>query len=82
MNGPTSGPMTEPKTEEKTMKATAYCCSLGSYRSATIPRVTLPPAEDRPPRPRATITVAKLGARAAKICHTKVVSRSNEWCLV
>jgi len=72
MNGPTRGPMTEPKTELKTINATAYCCSFGSYKSATIPRVTDPPAEERPPRPRATMTVAKLGARAARICQTYI----------
>jgi hypothetical protein len=56
MNGPTRGPITEPNTELKTMNATAYCCVFGSYKSATIPRVTDPPAEDKPPRARATTT--------------------------
>src|SRR4051794_10553505 len=32
--------------------------------SAIMPNVTLPPADDRPPRARPTMSVAKFGARA------------------
>lgn len=35
-----------------------------------IPSVTEPPADEIPPRNRATITEPKLGARAARICQT------------
>lgn len=38
--------------------------------SLPIPNVTEPPADEIPPRKRATITEPKLGARAARICQT------------
>src|ERR1700744_3078180 len=60
---PTTGPSTDPPTEENTTQATAYCWESASHRSAIMPRVTDPPADDRPPRARPTISVAKLGAK-------------------
>ncbi|KAI6804573.1 MFS transporter [Hortaea werneckii] len=54
MKPPKIGAMTDPVTEENTTYATAYCWYAGSHRSATIPSVTEPPADDRPPRNRKT----------------------------
>ena len=68
-NPPTTGPRTEPPTEEKTTKATAYCWLSESHISAIIPKVTDPPAEERPPRARPTMMEAKLGAKATGSCQ-------------
>ncbi len=72
------GPTADPPTDERTIKATAYCWSSCSHMSATMPRVTDPPAEERPPRARQTIMVAKLGARAHGICQTAYCKMSRE----
>lgn len=69
-NPPAIGPIAEPPTDENTMKATAYCWSSCSHMSATIPRVTDPPADESPPRNRPTTIVPKLGANAQGICQT------------
>ena len=66
---PTTGPRIEPPTEENTTKATAYCWCSASHRSAIMPSVTEPPADERPPRARPTMIEAKLGARATGSCH-------------
>lgn len=64
MKPPIIGPMTAPPTEERTTKQTAYCCSSGSHMSATMPRVTEPPALERPPKNRPMMTVWKFWASA------------------
>ena len=74
---PTTGPRTEPPTDEKTTKATAYCWLSDSHISAIIPNVTEPPAEERPPRARPTMTEAKLGARATGSCQILTKSKLN-----
>ena len=77
---PMMGPMTLPPTEERTTKQTAYCCSSGSHMSATMPRVTEPPALERPPRTRPTMIDPKLGASAQGSWKTdqRVRERSAE----
>ncbi|KAI7180469.1 hypothetical protein KC360_g187 [Hortaea werneckii] len=45
---PTTPPILVPIQEAKTMNASGHCCSSGWYRSAIKPRVTLPPAVERP----------------------------------
>lgn len=77
---PTMGPRMEPPTDEKTTKATAYCCVSDSQRSAIIPRVTEPPADDRPPRVRPIMMVAKLGARATGSCQ--MLTRNRDSCKI
>ena len=61
------GPTADPLTETRTMYATANCWLSGSKISATIPRMTEPPAE-MPPRNRPTTMVLKFGASAHGIC--------------
>ena len=75
---PITGPRTEPPTDEKTTKATAYCWRSASHKSAIIPSVTEPPAEERPPRARPTMMEAKLGARATGSCQM-LTRRRDAW---
>nr|POF03016.1 hypothetical protein CFP56_70019 [Quercus suber] len=69
------GPRMEPPTEEKTTNATAYCCVSASHMSAIMPRVTDPPAEERPPRARPTMMVPKFGASATGSCQMLTKNR-------
>ena len=75
MKAPTTGPTTLPLTEERITKATAYCCSSDSYMSATIPKVTEPPAKDKPPRNLPARIVPKFGASAHGICQIYTSAR-------
>ena len=43
-----------------------------------MPNVTLPPADDRPPRARKAKTIQKDGARAQGICHK--FTRPSDHC--
>ncbi len=45
-----------------------------------MPSVTEPPAEEIPPRNRATTTVPKFGAKAAGSCQTGRISALQTLC--
>lgn len=56
------------------------CWSSGSNMSATIPRVTEPPAEQRPPKRRAVNTWCQEVLAPASICHMLTVN--SDACMI
>lgn len=67
----------DPRQDHRLAQSTANCWSSEWNMSATIPRVTEPPAEQRPPRRRATRTMGQLVLAPARICQTLTKPSDN-----